>query len=247
MRILLINGNTSPATTEKVAAEARRVAGPDIEITAATAEFGAGLIRTRADNVLAAHAVLAALARHHRGCDAAVLAVSTDTGLSALREIAPFPVVGMTEAALLTACLMGGKFGMIVFDRRAEAVFREVVEGHGFAGRMAGLRTLEMTVAEFQDPALVAERTLAAAKSLVRETAADSVIVTGGTMAGVAHKLQKDVPVPLIDGISCAVLSAASLVRLALPKPRAGSFVPEPFQKPKGVDPALVDLLGAIT
>ncbi|MBN9249175.1 MAG: hypothetical protein BGO03_17875 [Mesorhizobium sp. 61-13] len=244
MRILLINGNTSPATTEKGAAEARRIAGPDVEIVPVTADFGAGLILTRADNVLAAHAMMVALAKHHKGCDAVVIAVSTDTGLGALREISPIPVVGMTEAALLTACMMGGKFGMIVFDRRAEPVFREVVASHGLTDRMAALKVIDMTVADFADPTRIADLTVAAAKSLASEHGADSVIVTGGTMAGVAHKLQEQIPVPLIDGISCAVLHAITLARLAFPKPSIGSFVAQPIERPKGLDPELVEFIG---
>src|SRR4051794_17986293 len=138
MRILLVNGNTSAAITERIASEARRVASSSTEINAVTADFGARLIISRTDSAIAAHAVISAIAQHCPNADAAVIAVSTDTGLHAARELAPIPVVGMTEASLLTACMLGGRFGLIVFDQRALPVFRELVAMHGQSERMAG-------------------------------------------------------------------------------------------------------------
>lgn len=244
MRILLINANTSAVVTSRIASEAARIAGDDLDIKAVTADFGASLILSRTDNLIAAHAALTALARHHRDCDAVVLAVSTDAGLGALREISPVPVVGMTEASLLTACMVGGRFGLIVFDSRAVPVFRELVGHYGLQDRLACIEAINMTMEDFDDPERIKHRILAAADRLITDHAADSVVITGATMAGVAHSLQAVVKVPLIDGISSAVLQAATLIRLALPKPAAGSFVPQPMRDPKGIDEALSALLG---
>ena len=72
MRILLINGNTSPIITERVAEEARRMASTDTVIDAVTAEFGASLILSRTDNAIAAHAVITAIAGHSARADAAI-------------------------------------------------------------------------------------------------------------------------------------------------------------------------------
>ncbi|MGE3875088.1 MAG: aspartate/glutamate racemase family protein [Parvibaculaceae bacterium] len=243
MRLLLINANTSAEITRRVAEEARKTAGADTEIQAVTASFGSSLIRTRADNVIAAHGALTALARSSAGYDAAVLAVSTDTGLAALREISPVPVVGMTEAALLTACMVGSRIGLVVFDKRAMPVFRETVAMHGLSDRLAGIRTVTMTVADFRRPERVREQVLGGIESLVEQDGVECVIVTGATMAGVARSLQAEAPVPLLDGISCAVVQAEGLVRLRIPKPRVGSLVRQRSEDLTGVDPALAELL----
>ena len=131
MRILVLNANTTDFVTETAAAEARRVASPGTEIIPVTADFGASIVATRAEHAVAEHAAVVLAARHAPGCDAVVIAVSYDTGLKALREMLSIPVVGMTEAALLTACMLGGPIGLISFGRRVWPIYRELIEHDG--------------------------------------------------------------------------------------------------------------------
>src|SRR5918996_515371 len=138
MKILLINANTTPAVTERIAAEARRVATPGTEVLPVTGTFGAPIIGTRAEMAVAEHSALDLFARHGAGVDAVVIGVSFDVGLRALRELAPVPVVGMTEAACLMACTLGGPFGIVTYGARSAAILREIVAGYGLAGRVAG-------------------------------------------------------------------------------------------------------------
>ncbi|MGE4248880.1 MAG: aspartate/glutamate racemase family protein [Parvibaculaceae bacterium] len=111
--------------------------------------------------------------------------------------------------------------------------------------RLAGIHTVAMTVADFRQPDRVRAEILSGIDTLVRDSGAECIIVTGTTMAGVARSLQADSPVPLLDGISCAVLQAESLARLRVPKPRAGSLQRQRSEDLTGVDPALADLLNS--
>ena len=52
MKILLINANTTPAVTERIAGEARRIAAPGTEVLPVTSTFGAPIIGTRAEMAL---------------------------------------------------------------------------------------------------------------------------------------------------------------------------------------------------
>ena len=119
MKLLLVNGNTTQAVTDRVVAEARRCAAPGTMMTGVTARFGVSIVSTEADDEIAGHAVLDALASHFAGHDAAIMAISFDTALLGARHIIPIPVVGMTEASLLTACLLGRRFGLITLGRAA--------------------------------------------------------------------------------------------------------------------------------
>ena len=47
--------------------------------------------------------------------DAAIIAAFGDPGLAAARELFDFPVVGMAEAAILTAVQLGGRFAIVTF------------------------------------------------------------------------------------------------------------------------------------
>ena len=243
MRILVVNGNTSDEITERVAEEARAAASPGTEIKPVKAAFGSRLILSRVDNAIAAHAVITALARHHEDCDAAVIAASPDMGLAGARELLPIPVVGMTETALLTSCMIGGMFGLIVFDRRATPVFKDLVASYGLTARMAGMYTVEMTKTDFFDPERVKTSILGAIEHLVQMDGADCVVITGATMAGVSQSLRGPSPVPLVSSITCAVRQAELLVGLDLPKPRSGSYASPPSSDPSGIDPAIARLM----
>lgn len=225
MRLLVVNANTSQVVTDKVAAQARASASTGTEIVAVTGSFGGRVIGSRAEHAIGEHSTIALVSQHGPGFDAVVIAVSYDTGLRGARELLPIPVVGMTEAGLLTACMLGGRIGVITFGRRVLPLYLELVASYGLAGRVAGWRMLESTAA-YQSGAhdQLDRELIAAANDLVERDGAETVVLTGAVMAGVPARLQKDVPVPLIDCMACAVRQAELLVHLGHPKPRAGSY-----------------------
>ena len=245
VRILVVNSNTSDIVTEKVAAAARAAASPGTEIVAVTGTFGARVIGTRSEHAIAEHSTIALVSRHAAGCDAVVIAVSYDTGLRGARELLDIPVVGMTEAGLLTACMLGGRIGVVIFGRRVLPLYQELVASYGLASRIAGWRVLESTAAYRPGAHPELDREIvAAANDLVQRDFAETVILTGAVMAGVPARLQAEVPVPLVDCIVCGARQAELLARLRLPKPRAGSYAPPGGRELVEVDRAISGRFG---
>lgn len=242
MKLLVINPNLTQAVTDAVAAVARKAAGPGTEIHAVTGTFGPQVIGSRAENAIAHHGILELAAQHHPGCDAVVLGVSLDTALYALRELLPVPVVGMTEAGLLGASLVATRFGVLTYGRRMVPIYEELVRAHGMSQRVASVDCVDLpATATFTDPDAVRRQTLeACARMLAR--GAEAVVMAGAAMAGLHDKLQPEVPVPLVDGIACAVPLAEMLVRLKLPKPSAGSLASPGAREVHGLSPALAAL-----
>lgn len=237
MRILLVNANTSQVVTDKVTLQARASASAGTDIVAVTGSFGARVIGSRAEHAIGEHSTLALVSQHAAGCDAVVIAVSYDTGLRAARELLPIPVVGMTEAGLLTACMLGGRIGVITFGRRVRPLYDELIAGYGLTSRIAGWRTLESTAAYAPGAHAELDREITAtAIDLVEHDLAETIVLTGAVMAGVPARIQHDVPVPVIDCIACGVRQAELLVQLAYPKPRAGSYAPPAGRELVNVD-----------
>lgn len=240
MRLLLVNPNTSARVTERVALRARQSARPGTEIIPLTGAFGARVIATRSELAVAEHATLDMLAQHGDGCDAVVLAVSYDTALLAAREMMPVPVVGITEAALLTACMLGTRIGIVVFGRRVLPLYQERVALHGLSARIVGWRALESDAPYGAgDPTAADPLIVQAALDLVERDACEVIVLAGAVMADVPARLQPQLPVPLIEGVGCAVAHAEMLVRLACPKPSTGSLAALPARELVGVSPAL--------
>lgn len=241
MRLLVANANTTVAITEACAAAARAAAAPGTEILPATPRFGAAVISTRAENAIAAHALLEVLAEHAGEVDAVVLAVSHDTALDAARQLMPCPVVGMTEAACLTACLLGGRFGLVTFG--GIETYREQIGRLGLSSRLAALRGLAVTPPQaLADPEGVGALVLDAVESMVAD-GADAVVLGGAGLAGFDRRLAGRAPVPLLDGMACAVRMAEGLVRAGYAKPRAGSYAAPSGRTTTGLSPALARLL----
>jgi allantoin racemase len=244
MKILLVNANTTPAVTDRIAAEARRVASPGTEVLAVTGTFGAAIIGSRAEIAIAGHAALDLMARHGSGMDAVVIGVSFDVGLRAGRELLNVPVVGMTEAACLLACTLGGRFGVVTYGGRSAAILREIVAGYGLAGRLAGVHGLDAAPADMlADPQALHAQIAEAVNGLVDRDGADVVILAGAVMAGLPPLIQDLVPCPLVEGIASGIGLAELLVRLGPAKARSGSFAAIGQRAVTGLGPELGALL----
>ncbi len=186
--------------------------------------------------------VLQLAARHAADVDAVILAVSYDTALYAAREMLDIPVVGMTEAAMLTSLMVGASFGLVVFG--TPWLYKEHIAALGLSARFAGLRSIERSAASvYSDPESVRAAVVGAAQELAKEDGADVVILCGAAMAGMARQLQPQVEVPLLDGVSCAVPLCETLVRMKLPPPGRGSFATPRDRKTAKLDPVLADRL----
>jgi allantoin racemase len=240
MRLLILNPNTSDFVTERVAAQARLFAAPGTEILTATGAFGARVIATRTELAIAQHATLDALASHAGGFDAVVLAVSYDTALYAAREMLTVPVTGITEAALLTACQLGTRIGMITVGKRVLPIYQELALLYGLERRICGWQALESSAPySGGDQTEFDNLVVAAAHDLVDRAGCEVIVLAGAVMAGVPQRLQPQVPVPLLEGVSCAVAQAETLVRLARPKASVGSLAALPARDVIGLSPAL--------
>lgn len=240
VNLLMVNGNRTEAVTQTVLAEAERSASPGTRVRAVTATFGADIVFSHAGDAIAAHAVLDSLAQHHQGFDAAILAISFDSGLAAARELLPIPVFGITESALLAASRIGSRIGVITFGQVSIALYREVFHRTGMMPRIAAIRTIEIGASrDYLNASDRDERVITEANDLAITEAVDVVVVCGAAVAGIAHRLRAAVSVPIVDGVACAVADAEAAARLP------GSRAPArtgPFSRMAGVSAELAAL-----
>lgn len=245
MKLLLVNPNISVSVTDLITREAERSASPGTVIESRTATFGVAYIETRAEATIGGYAALCALAEAYNGCDAAVVAAFGDPGLSAAKEALPIPVVGLTEAALASACLAGGRFSIIAISRRIRAWYRDTVEAHGLLGRLASIRALDEPLADIgKVQSDQGERLVALCDEAVTADGADVIILAGAPLAGLARNVADRIPVPVVDGVASATRHAESLAVMGLANARGGSFAPPPEKEWAGLPPELARLIG---
>lgn len=235
-RILLLNPNTSAAMTQRMAAVAEAVAAPGTVIVPATAPRGLPYIASRAEAQIGGAIALEMLAERHGEVDAAIIAAFGDPGLFGARELFDIPVVGLAEAAMLTACMLGRRFAIVTFAQALGPWYEECVAMHGLAGRCAGIRMLDSA---FDDVAAVADEKEALLVELalraVHEDGADAIILAGAPLSGLAALVADRIPVPVIDQVAAAVKQAEALVALKPRKATAGTFRRPPSKTTTGI------------
>lgn len=242
--LLLINPNTTASITDLVLKTAQRFANKGTTLRAATGAFGPRYIASRTAYAIAGHAALDALAKDRGRKDAVVLACFGDPGLAALKEIAPMPVVGMAEASILQACTLGRRFSIVTGGERWKPMLEEFVAGQGLASRLASVRTVAPTGADIARNPKAAMALLAkGCQACVKEDRADTVILGGAGLAGLAARLEGKVDVPLLDGVACAISMAESLARQKPAKAKSGAFSPPAPVDSVGLSTALARLL----
>lgn len=242
LRILLLNPNTSESITQLMLKTAVSFAAPSTEIIPMTAPRGVPYIATRAEALIGGAVALEMLADAVSPVDAAIIAAFGDPGLQGARELFDFPVVGLAEAALLTACMLGGRFAVVSFAQALEPWYRECVDMHGLAGRCAGFVMLDEPFASITDVQEEKEEQLVSlANQAIAKLAPDSIILAGAPLTGLAAKIAGRVPVPVIDQVAAAVRQAETLAMLKPQKATVGTFR-RPAGKPtKGLPTRLAE------
>lgn len=224
MRLLLANPNTSRAMTDRLAEVARTAVATGTVIDAVTATTGPEYIATRAEAVLGAAATLELMAAHAGDADAAIVAAFGDPGLGAARELLAIPVVGMAEAAMLTACMLGRRFAIVTFAQALEPWYQECVDYNGLACRSAGVFCLDEPFRAVTDVADEKADQLVSLCGRAVAAGAECCILGGAPLAGLAALISGRVPVPVVDAVIAAVKQAEALVSLRPGKATVGSF-----------------------
>lgn len=244
MRLLVVNPNTTQGVTDHLHAVACAAAAPSTQVSSITATRGVPFIATRADAVIGGMVTLEMLAAHYHAFDAAIVGAFGDPGLGGARELLSIPVVGLAEAGLFSACMLGRSFSVITFSATLVPWFEECVAWHGLEKRCASVRALNESFRSLTDVQQEKEqRLIDLANMVATNDRADVVVLGGAPLSGMANTIKDRVEVPLVDCVVAAVKQAESLVALDVRKARLGTYQRPAAKDSVGLDPALTKIL----
>ena len=184
---------------------------PD-EIEVVSAASNVALIETVEDSVATIPAVISLVEDRHRAVDAIIIAAFSDPGLAEAQRIADCPVFGMSQAAMHMAARTADRFAIVTLGAALGEAIRRNAESYGFAEQLTGVKILPWTVAQVSaDPAAHETAFAEACKRAVAEDGIGAVIIGGGPLSGIADAIAQDLPVPVLDGVRCAVQLATEL------------------------------------
>src|SRR5690554_895523 len=153
------------------------------------------------------------------GFDAYAISTLPEPALREVRSLLSIPVVGYGESAMLTACMLGRRFGVLVFiDELAELVEDNAVR-HGLGSRLAAVRHVGFrftdVLAAFENPQSLIEKFRASARELIKAGA--EVIIPGEAPLNVllaTHGVNQVDGVPVLDSLGAWIKQAEAMVDL---------------------------------
>ncbi|CAG9295456.1 aspartate/glutamate racemase family protein [Celerinatantimonas diazotrophica] len=225
MRIQLLNPNTCAAMTEQMTLVARDVALSDTQIIASTAQHGPVSIESARDEAIAGAALLDEIQwAKEQGVDAHIIACFGDPSLSAAREVADAPVIGIAQAAFHFASLISYRFAVVTTMRRTIATAQELLSRYGFSQQCSGVYASDIPVLALEDLSSHYQQLLFSDCQKAIDDGAEAIVLGCAGMATLCQSLQDKFQIPVIDGVVCAVKLAESLNALQLKAAKRGQY-----------------------
>ena len=189
MKILIANPNTSGAMTAMMVDEARSHCRPDTEVDGIPADFGVPYIATRSEMAIAGYALLDTLARRQRGYDAVIVGAFCHAFVPATKELMPVPVIGIAEAAMRAAQILGRRIAIIGLGTPDRGANEDIVADLGMREQIASIRRLPLSGTQLtEDQTAADEMVIQQGMQAVEENHAD-VLVLGGAAITELEKL----------------------------------------------------------
>lgn len=211
MHILIINPNSNEMSTESIKMSINDFICDEVQIDCWTNKSGPLFIASNYDYYKAAPGLVNIIETTQDIYDGYVIACHADPNLDLLKEISHKPIIGIAEASLKLATMLGHKFSIIAPGTRGIPNKEFLVAKYGVSQFLASIRTYD---AEDGDTKL--QQMLSAARKAVTEDFAEIIVLGCGEFAGLNDKLQKNLGVPVLDGVACATLILIGLIKCNL-------------------------------
>jgi Asp/Glu/hydantoin racemase len=233
INILLINPNGTSSMTEACLRSLESTLPPHCTVTGFTSPGPTpSAIEGHLDGVLSAAAAIRAVVPIASKYDAFLVACfSAHPLINALREELSGPVIGIMEAALYSARMLGGRLGIVATGGRSKVMHEDAIRYYGLEGFSAGCETANLGVLELETAPrekvlnLVGE----AARRLVQDRGADCIALGCAGMTEMKVKCEeavgsKDATAQVIDGVAVGVQILIGLVREGHATAKGGIF-----------------------
>ena len=229
MHLKVINPNTSSAMTQVIAAGAYQVLPGDVQLSVVNPRMGPPSIESHYDEALCVPGILEEIEVGERqGVDGYVLACFGDPGLQAARELADGPVIGLAEAAMRTACYLGRSFSVVTTLHRTVGRALDLAAAYGVRDACAGVHAADVAVLDLDRGPNAFETVLGACRQALTADGSDVIVLGCAGMTSFTPRLSTALGVPVVDGVSAAVLTVSSLVRQGLRTSTRSEFAAPP-------------------
>ena len=223
-KICIINPNTTKAMTQKIDLTAKKFASADTEIVSVEPNVGPESIEGFYDEAFCIPGLVEEIEKHS-DADSYIIACFDDTGLEVIRSITEKPVIGIGEAAYHIATMVAGNFTVITTLSRSIRPLTHNLKKYGLFENCVKVTAIEVPVLDLEN---ISKENLDKLNKGIQDTIendnAEAIILGCAGMADLAKNLETRHKLPVIEGVSSAVVLAESLVNLQIKTSKVGSY-----------------------
>jgi len=143
--------------------------------------------------------------------------------LDVVKEITKKPVVGIGEASMKLASMLGHRFSVVSTARHSIPNKEALVRKYHLQDMLASVKAPADDMVGCGDE----EKTMQAARAAVEEDMAEVIVLGCAGMAGLDKRIQEALGVPVLDGVICALIIAEGLVRYGVSTSKIRRYNPE--------------------
>ena len=212
--VLLINPNTSEASTAMMHRLARATLPEAFALQSETATRGAPMITSSEELAVSVQEVVAIGRRRAADVAAIVIAAFGNPGLETLRHDVAVPVFGIGEASMREAARAGRRFGVATTTPGLEASITAAVAALGLAACFSGCRIPSGDPLKLaSNPGLQDAYLAQAVEACIHQDGAEAVVIGGGPLAQSAERLGPRFAIPVISPVAAAMRAVAATLR----------------------------------
>lgn len=222
MKILIINPNTDLKMTETIEKNAKEFVQGDYEVVCKSIDNGPKFIETYEDIALVSSGMTKLLRENENIFDAFVVGCHYDPNLDLMKEITSKPVVGIAEASIKIASMLGHSFSILSTNDHSRPIKEDLVRKYYMKDLLASVRIVELNPEAEGD----INQYIKVANTAIKEDKAEVIILGCAGLTGIDKEIQNALNIPVLDGIKCALIIASGLAKLCTSTSKVKKYNP---------------------
>lgn len=223
MKILIINPNSDPEMTEAILEKAVEFAAGDFDVGCLPTPSAPVFIETYEDQIKAAPGMIKLVRENEDLYDAFIVACHCDPNLDVIKEITAKPVVGIGEASMRIASMLGHSFSIITDTAHSIPNKEALVRKYHLQDMLASVHAPEEKIIDGQEEEIY----LKVSELAVKKDLAEVLVLGCAGMTALDKPLQQKLCVPVLDGIVCALIIASGLIRYGVSTSKVRRYNPD--------------------
>jgi allantoin racemase len=202
MKILIINPNSDIETNRIMQKKANSFVNGTYEVECVNVKNAPKLVSSYEDYAKATPEMIDIVRNSGDKYDAFIVACHSDPNLDVLREITDKPVVGIAEASMKFASMQGNSFAVISPSKKS--ISKKFALARKYHCNDL-LKIIKVSKSDNEDDLLEASR------MAVEEGNVDVIVLGCANYAGADKYIEKQLGIPVLDGVACALIMASGL------------------------------------